>query len=81
MAATEDSSWADAADPGVRLDLSEAINCLPHDERSAVLLCLMAGFSHEEAAQIMGLTARNLKSLVARAREKLQEIVGDDDAG
>lgn len=80
-AAMEDASCVDAADPRIGLDLSAAINRLPHDERSAVLLCLMAGFSHEEAAQIMGLTARNLKSLVARARENLKEIVGEDDAG
>lgn len=70
-----------ADDPGARLDLSAAINHLPRDERSALLLCLMARFSHEEAAQIMGLTVRNLKSLVANARQKLTKIMGDDDAG
>lgn len=80
-AAMENASGVVVADPGARLDLSAAINRLPHDERAAVLLCLMAGFSHEEAAQIMGLTARNLKSLVAHAREKLTKIIGDDDAG
>jgi RNA polymerase sigma factor (sigma-70 family) len=70
-----------ATDPGTRLDLSAAIRHLPSDERAAVLLCLMAGFSHEEAAQVMNLTPRNLKSLVARARQKLSQAVGDDDAG
>jgi RNA polymerase sigma-70 factor (ECF subfamily) len=80
-AAIENVSGVVAADPGTRLDLSAAINRLPNDERAALLLCLMAGFSHEEAAQVMDLTARNLKSLVARAREKLIQTMGDDDAG
>lgn len=70
-----------APDAGSRLDLSVAIGRLPPDERMAVLLCLMAGFSHEEAAHVMDLTARNLKSLVARGRQKLSELIGEDDAG
>jgi RNA polymerase sigma factor (sigma-70 family) len=80
-AAMETAASVITIDPGVRLDLSAAINRLLHDERGAVLLCLMAGFSHEEAAQIMGVTARNLKSLVGRGREKLSKILGDADAG
>ena len=79
-AAMENASGVVAADLGTRLDLSASISRLPHDERAAVLLCLMAGFSHEEAAQIMGLTARNLKPLVAQAREKLTKMMGDNDA-
>lgn len=79
--AMETASGIVAADQNDRIDLSAAVSRLPRDERSAVLLCLMAGFSHEEAAQIMGLTARNLKSLVARGRAKLMNMIGDDDAG
>jgi len=70
-----------AADPGTRLDLSATISRLPPDERAAVLLCLMAGFSHEEAAQVMNLTTRNIKSLVARARQNLSQVMGDSHAG
>lgn len=70
------------SDPGVRLDLSAAIDRLSAEERASVLVCLMAGFTHEEAAQIMDVTARKVKSLVAGARQKLIEMMGDrDDAG
>jgi RNA polymerase sigma-70 factor (ECF subfamily) len=79
--AIEQAPGVIAADLGTRLDLSAAVNSLPDNERASVLLCLMAGFSHEEAAQVMGLTTRNLKSLVARARGKLSEMMGDNDAG
>jgi DNA-directed RNA polymerase specialized sigma24 family protein len=47
--------------------------------RASVLLCLMAGFSHEEAAQVMDATARKVKALVASARHKLSEMMGDRD--
>jgi len=67
-------------DPSARLDLSEAINLLPSEERAAVLLCLMAGFSHEEASQIMNVSPRKLKSLIFGARQKLIQKVGNDDA-
>ena len=79
--AIEDAPSVIVTDPDDRLDLSVAISRLAPDERGAVLLCLMAGFSHEEAAQVMDLTARNLKTLVARGRQKLSQIMGDDDAG
>jgi len=67
------------SDPGVRLDLSAAIDRLSPEERASVLVCLMAGFTHEEAAQIMDVTARKVKSLVASARQKLSEMIGDRD--
>lgn len=70
------------SDPGVRLDLSVAIDRLSAEERASVLVCLMAGFTHEEAAQIMDVTARKVKALVGSARQKLSEMMGDrDDAG
>jgi RNA polymerase sigma-70 factor (ECF subfamily) len=65
--------------PEVKLDLWTAINRLSSEERASVLLCLMAGFSHEEAAQVMDATARKVKALVASARHKLSEMMGDRD--
>jgi RNA polymerase sigma-70 factor (ECF subfamily) len=67
------------SDPRVRLDLSTAIDRLPPEERASVLVCLMAGFTHEEAAQIMDVTGRQVKSLVASARQKLCKMIGDRD--
>lgn len=81
-AAIEVASNTIQSDPGVRLDLSAAIDRLPPEERAAVLVCLMAGFTHEEAAQIMDVTARQVKTLVASARQELTKMMGDrDDAG
>ena len=78
-AAMEIASSLIQSDPGVRLDLSAAIDRLPPEERASVLVCLMAGFTHEEAAQIMDVTARQVKSSVASARQKLIEMMGDRD--
>lgn len=84
-AAIETAPAAVQADPDTGLDLSAAIDRLARDERAALLLCLMAGFSQEEAAQVMSTSPRNIKSLVARARQKLDQslgrMTGDDDAG
>ena len=47
-------------------------------ERMAALLCFAEGYSHVEAAQIMGLPLGTLKSIVARARRGLVECLEDD---
>ena len=57
--------------PHVRIDIDRALASLPERERAAALLCLGEGWSHSEAAQILGLPLGTLKSLVARARTKL----------
>jgi len=60
-----------AASPEVRIDIDRALSALPERERAAALLCLGEGWSHGEAATILGLPLGTLKSLVARARAKL----------
>lgn len=80
-AAVENASTAARADPDTALDLSAAIDRLAPEERAALLLCLMAGFAQDEAAQVMNLSPRNIKSLVARARQNLGRMMGEDDAG
>jgi len=67
------------SDAEIRLDLSAAIDRLSPEERAAILVCLMAGFTHEEAAPIIDLTARKVKALIASARQKLSEMMGDRD--
>jgi RNA polymerase sigma-70 factor (ECF subfamily) len=61
-----------------RLDLSAALAGLPLDQRAAVLLCLAAEFTHAEAAEALGLPLGTVKSHVARGRDKLATVLGDD---
>ena len=60
------------ADPGLRHDLMHALNLLPLNERSAVLLCCQNGLSHDEAARVLDIPLGTVKTNVLRGREKLK---------
>lgn len=68
------ASLAESAAPPseFNIDLSRALAALSPEERSAVLLCDAAGFSHAEAATAIGAPLGTVKTYVARAREKLR---------
>jgi RNA polymerase sigma factor (sigma-70 family) len=55
-----------------RLDLDAALNTLAQVERVAVSLCAGAGFTHEEAAQMLRLPLGTVKSHVKRGLYKLR---------
>jgi RNA polymerase sigma factor (sigma-70 family) len=58
-----------------RLAIRRALQTLPLEQRAAVTLCLVCGFSHAEAAGILGAPLGTVKSHVQRGRERLiQEI-------
>lgn len=59
-----------AAEAGRTLD--DALTTLPANQRAAVLLCQVQGFSNRDAAAIVGVTVRGLESLLARARRTLR---------
>ncbi len=59
-------------------DFSKALDCLPDDQREAIVLIGASGFSYEEAAEICGCAVGTIKSRVSRARAKLQEILQID---
>ena len=61
-----------------RIDTERALAALDPRERAAALLCFGYGHSHAEAAEILDLPLGTLKSLVARARGKLIEYLGED---
>lgn len=63
--------------PDRMLDAERALAALSTSERAAALLCFGHGHSHGEAAAIMGLPLGTLKSIVARARAKLADHLGD----
>lgn len=55
--------------------VEQLIASLPDNQRSAILLCQVQGFSNAEAARILGVNLRALESLLARARRTLREAV------
>jgi len=67
----EGDTGAAAADVDAAIDVNRALARLPARERAAALLCLGEGWSHGEAADILGLPLGTLKSVVARARAEL----------
>lgn len=58
-----------------RLAVRSALQALPLEQRAAVTLCMMCGFSHSEAAEILGTALGTVKSHVLRGRERLREAI------
>jgi RNA polymerase sigma factor (sigma-70 family) len=54
-----------------RLAVKRALQALPLEQRAAVTLCLVCGFSHSETAEILGAPLGTVKSHVLRGRERL----------
>jgi RNA polymerase sigma-70 factor (ECF subfamily) len=64
--------------PDQSLDLQAALRRLPEAQRAAVALCLGGGFSHAEAAQVLGAPVGTIKSHVERGRARLAAALGDE---
>ena len=62
-------------DPGLRHDLMHALNLLPRNERTAVVLCCQNGLSHDEAARVLDIPLGTVKTNVLRGREKLKRTL------
>jgi RNA polymerase sigma-70 factor (ECF subfamily) len=61
--------------------LEQLLAQLPDDQRTALLLVDMQGFSYDEAAGIMAVAPGTIKSRISRARARLrEEIRADTDA-
>jgi RNA polymerase sigma factor (sigma-70 family) len=58
-----------------RLAVRDALQALPLDQRAAVTLCLVCGFSHAEAAAILGAPLGTVRSHVLRGRERLRQAM------
>ncbi len=65
-------------DPDAGL-LERAMTQLPLNQRTAVALCLIGNHTTRDAAHIMGLNARAVESLIARARRSLKEVISRDE--
>jgi len=53
--------------------IDEALDALPENQRSALLLCRQEELSYEEIAEIIGCSLAATKSLIHRGRETLKE--------
>lgn len=62
-------------------DLVRALGKLPPDQREALILTSVDGFSYDETAEICGCAVGTIKSRVARARRELEEQLGGADIG
>ena len=55
------------------------IGRLPENQRAALVLCQLQGFSNADAAHILGIKVRALESLLARARRTLRQGLAQGD--
>ena len=72
-----------APEQNSRMEFEEfrrALTQLPPEQREALLLVGASGFSYEEAAAICGTALGTIKSRVHRARLRLAELLGIDNA-
>lgn len=68
-----------SAEPDRRIAVGQALSMLPPRERAAALLVYGEGYSHPEAAVMLGLPLGTLKSLVGRARSALVPLLRDKE--
>lgn len=63
----------------MHLAMQQALVQLPPDQRASVALCLGGGWTHADAAGILGLPLGTVKSHILRGRARLMEILGVSD--
>ncbi len=72
----------DEAETGsVRLDVQEALGHLNADQRAALVLVDMEGYTVEEAARILGCAPGTVKSRCSRGRSRLVPLLAHLDVG
>ena len=82
LAAGEDEPGSTDPRPAsdAAIDAERLLAGLSPQERAALTLCFGHGWSHGEAAEIMGVPLGTLKSLVLRGRAKAQKMIGEGGA-
>jgi RNA polymerase sigma-70 factor (ECF subfamily) len=76
----DDAAAGAGEDVPLRLDLEAALERLPERSRAVVWLHDVEGLTHEEIAELMGMTASFSKSQLARAHQKLRAWLGEEGA-
>ena len=68
-----------AIDEYSEIDFVSVVAQLPIEQRNAVALCLVMGFSYQEAADISSVPIGTIRSRVSRGRESLREILAQSE--
>ena len=66
----------EAEDVPLQMDLEAALGRLPERSRAVVWLHDVEGYTHEEIAELMGMTTSFSKSQLARAHDRLRRWLG-----
>jgi RNA polymerase sigma-70 factor (ECF subfamily) len=74
-----DAGWADPAPLRSGQPVVQGMRGLPLDQREALLLVVLAGFTHREAAEALDIPLSLLVERLGRARERLALASGDAD--
>ncbi len=73
-----DTQAADAIEAaGLRPDIERALQSLPAEFRSAVVLADLEGLALQEVADILGVPVGTVKSRIFRGRKQLAEVLGN----
>lgn len=64
----------------LRQQLARGLNRLPSTEREVILLCDLEGWSHTEAAQLLGISAASSRQRLHRARKRLRAMLASGQA-
>lgn len=75
------SASQDWREPQAAFEIGDALALLPGDQREALLLVTLEGFSYAETAQLLEVPVGTVMSRVSRAREKLRQILFAGDGG
>jgi len=75
-AGIHDQPVAPAENPGLSELLDQAVQKLPEDQRSVIMLRDYEGYSYEEIAGITGLTESQVKVYIFRGRMFLKNYIG-----
>lgn len=62
-------------DPGLRMDLQQAIATLSDKQRTVLLLHDLEGYTHEEIGSLLGIEPGTSKSQLSRARRSLRSYM------
>lgn len=69
------STPADSPDPHLAFEVHDAVSRLDPDLQEAIILVCLAGFSYDEAGEVIGTPAGTIKSRVFRARKQLMVLL------
>jgi RNA polymerase sigma factor (sigma-70 family) len=73
----ETYAWRIDERSAASVDLQAAMNKLPSDQASAIMLTSYAGYSSQEAAAILGTTSDAVRQRVCRAMRTLRSVMTD----